>query len=211
MIDKYINARCIQDCKMELVNGNLYRYYKNSELFDYECLIYMQLIDAKISPLVNPGIKKISYHIKNMQSFRSYISNSSTKNIPFIINDVFNFILSYKSLKFVHGNLHIDNLFIYKKKFYILDFVNAYHYLVPLPKSYKRSSFLGEFHLKETSNMLEYWDMFTFYLSLKSLLTDNVEKIDKYFFSYIPLPIFKQLSLLYEYNNISCSQSYLNL
>lgn len=211
MIDKYINVRCIQDCEMETIEGNLYRYYKNPELFIHECAIYMQLIEY--SPLVNPGIQKINYHIKSMKSFRDFILKTSCKKIPFVINDVLNFILTFQNKSFVHGNLHVDNLFVHKKKhkFYIVDFVNAYHKSVPVPRTFKRSSYLGEFQLKEHFNLLQYWDIFTFYLSLKSLLLDEVEVIDKYFFSYIPLDIFQKLSEFYEYNNISCSKSYLQL
>lgn len=210
-VAKYINVRCAQECEMKMVKGSLYRYYRNPEIFHHECAIYMQILDY--SPLMNPGIQKINYYVENMQTFRNHISKIPSKEIPFVINDVFNYILTWQSKSFVHGNLHVDNLFIHKKKhkFYILDFVNAYHKAVPEPKSYIRSSFLGEFNMKEQLNLLQYWDIFTFYLSLKSLLTNKVEIIDKYFFSYIPTSSFQQLSSFYEYNNISCSTSYLQL
>lgn len=88
---------------------------------------------------------------------------------------MFGFICKFREYNFLHGNLHIHNIFINKDKFiskgefYVIDYSNSFlmdkNITSKLPQ-YQRSSYLQETSLKIQSIFFEYWDFFTLYISL---------------------------------------------
>jgi hypothetical protein len=121
--------------------------------------------------------------------------------------ELFGFVASFKHYKFVHGNLHMDNIFVNAKtfddvpRFYVIDLANAYiirkrHTYPP----YKRTSYFGEYEKKEYDCNFMYWDIFTMYASLKKyFMIDRryVDRLEKLKLSYIPQDVLEQLMLNY--------------
>lgn len=184
-------------------NGNMCKYITENSILIWEKYIYSKFLKYNIFPVVNSTDNHIIYHTSNLVSLRTFLENP-TVNITYILYELFSFINSFKLYGFIHGNLNIDNIFIYTQKnyidFYVIDFTNSYiypeynnSYNAPL---YKRMSYLGDYYLDQyyfPSELGRYsdWDFITLYVSLKiqmsnTLLTgDNLYILDHVVSSYI--------------------------
>lgn len=177
---------CIIDNK-----NNFIKVTKEKKILDWEKFIYNKLKEFKKNfvPDTIFNDKDCIYKLHNLVSLRCFITNNKN-HFSFIINEIFSYTYSfYYSYSFVHGNLHIDNIFIdpltfFKKPcFFFIDLSNSYiincRHSMP---EYKRSSFLFEYDLKTYDSNFIYWDIFTLFLSLKTFINSSkfTKNSDKY-------------------------------
>jgi hypothetical protein len=201
----YINNKCIQECKccIESKNSdNIIRLFDNNELYKWETKIYLKLVNSEIVPLINTNKESnIIYILNEYVSLRRFLKEKENyNNTNLILNELYSFINTFKKYNFVHGNLHIDNIFIkqnmndkIKYDFKVIDYVNSYIKNERL--SFYRTSFIGEYDVKN-NEFLNYWDFFTIYISLnrfyknKANILYNLHNIVE---SYIPINIFNNM------------------
>jgi hypothetical protein len=216
---EYLNKKCLQRCvSVKSDTDTIIKYCEDEDIIKWESDIYLSFIGEKIFPDININITKkhIEYHVNGLSSFRTFLINNTkqnlfskeiTLNVDVLLNELFSYIKHIKRCGLIHGNLHIDNLFLKNIKedyfFFTIDFTNSYNKSkrksCPEPK-YKRTSFIGEY---ENKVEFDYWDFFTLYISLKyffinhkysskynllldKLLHENVdEKIHSTYINYI--------------------------
>jgi len=200
---EYINNKCIQSCTCYVDNkdpDNILRIFYNYDLYKWEIEVYLKLLDSKIIPLITSYKYEISYVLKGFVSLRTFFNKKENKNnekITLILNELYSFINTFKKYNFVHGNLHIDNIYIKKiennckitYEFKVIDYVNSYISNIKRKETYTRTSFLGEYLIKEDDNFLKYWDFFTVYISLKTFFKNKVSclyQLQKTVEEYIP-------------------------
>lgn len=221
-----INNKCIQACECYVGSNekNIIRIFNEYSLYKLETEVYLKLIKSKnknkIVPFINGESYKIEYIIEEYSSLRNFLEEKKNKSIEqtnLIINELYSFINTFKKHKFVHGNLHIDNIFIKKINdknydFKVIDYANSY--IKTNTKSTtsttstsstestnndiisNKTSFLGEYKKKEKDEYIIYWDFFTIYVSLKNFYKNKVDKLYKLqniAEEYIPKDIFNNL------------------
>jgi hypothetical protein len=165
-------------------------------MYNHEINIYLYLLDKNITLLSTPHKLSLCYNIKDEISLHSYLDNYKP-NITFLLNELFCFINKFKSYKFVHGNLHLHNIFLNPKtflrkgNFYVIDFSNSY---IIQKKYYKDKLFV------------ENWDFFSLYISLKNFFKNNIKNLiylENLILNYIN--IYDLKSLLNKYTESSKS------
>jgi hypothetical protein len=180
-----LNNLCYQDCVFDKnTNNDIVKHCKTNSVYVWETIVYLYLLDKKISPLVTGGDgNTITYKTNSKISLYRYLKqNRETAKIKIILNELFGFVCKFRDFNFLHGNLHIHNIYVNPDKtgrFYVIDFSNSFlldNNTKQSPK-YQRSSYIGEMDNKITSLLFEYWDMFTLYVSIKLLLKDNLHQI----------------------------------
>lgn len=173
--------------------NNIIKKFKNSFEYNHEICIYLYLLDKNITLLSTPDNLSLRYNITNEISLYTYLINY-THNIKFILNELFCFINTFKYYKFLHGNLHIHNIFLnplQTSHFYVIDFTNS--------KIFNKPNYT-----QKSKNIIIYnWDFFTLYISLKMFFKNNI-KILIYLDNLIQTYINKidLESLLNEYKNL---------
>ena len=199
-----INDKCMQSCTCVVIDRNsndITRMYDNNDLYNWEVCVYLKLLGSKITPLVSCEENKLCYVLNEYISLRQLI-NKDIKNInkiSLVLNELYSFINTFKKYNFIHGNLHIDNIFIKelektKFDFKVIDYANSYILNSKSSTNFYRSSFLGEYDDKE--DFLKYWDFFTVYVSLKNYFKNNptlLFKLHTIVECYIPSSIFKNM------------------
>ena len=198
---RYINEKCLQECVcIKTKDNKITKEFFNNELFHWECNMYLALCERGIIPLASTKYPKIIYNTKDMLSLRSKLIDKNC-NIKEILNEVFNFVNIFYKYRFVHGNLHIDNIFIDKNSyFYIIDLTNSYLIKSSLNKpKYKRRSFIDNLDDLDNKRYIEYIDFFTLYISLKSFLTSikYIRYLDNLINNYIKQDILYKMLDLY--------------
>lgn len=176
---KYINQLCTQAtiCEKDPDN-NIVKYFGSKDVFQWESFIYLQFVTCDIFPLTTSCNGKLIHYTKNMKTFRNTLKRFR-KNYSFIFNELFSFLNNMKSLHFLHGNLHIDNIFVEehpKLKFSVIDFSNSFVLALSKVKSpsYKRSSFVKEYESDVKWKYIVYWDFITIYISIKLFMIKDV-------------------------------------
>lgn len=172
---RYINEKCLQNCICIKNNdNNIIKKCLDPDLFYWETSIYLALLDKNFIPMASSEFPKIIYHTHNMKSLRS-ILKSRNCNIKEILNEVFNFVNNFKKYNFIHGNLHIDNIFIDSdNNYYIIDFTNSYYHFIKGGPNYKRRSFID---FQYNDRHIKYLDFFTLYISLKLFFKNKIKYI----------------------------------
>ena len=174
---KYINEKSLDKCVYEKDNNNnIIKTSFDTCIFKYEMDIYKYLIKRNVIPKTLFRNNKMIYNTSEMKSLRAILLlNKNKKNT---INETFSFINTFMNYYYVHGNLHIDNVFVDKEgDMYVIDYGCSY-LLNKKTSSYKRRSYISvdsEFNLCEDA--LRYWDMFTMYISLSMYFEE--EKVYK--------------------------------
>jgi len=164
LICKFSLNKCIfyRDSK-----NNIIKKFVNTFMYDNEINIYLYLLDKKITLLSTPGKLSLCYNIKDEISLHSYLDNYKP-NITFLLNELFCFINKFKSYKFVHGNLHLHNIFLNPKtflqkgNFYVIDFSNSYI----IQKNYTKNKLF-----------VYNWDFFSLYISLKNFFKNDIKNL----------------------------------
>jgi hypothetical protein len=184
---EYLNKKCLQRCfSVKTDKNNIIKYCEDEDIIKWESDIYLSFIGEEIFPDINITKKYIEYQVDGLCSFRTFLINNTkqnlfskelTLNIDILLNELFSYIKNIKRCGLIHGNLHIDNLFLKNTKehnsFFTIDFTNSYNKSkrksCPEPR-YKRTSFIGEY---ENKVEFDYWDFFTLYISLKYFFINN--------------------------------------
>lgn len=196
---RYINEKCLQECVCIKKNNNIVKEFFNNELFHWECKIYLTLCEKGFTPLASTIYYTIIYYTKDMMSLRSKLMDKNC-NIKEILNEVFNFVNLFYKNGFIHGNLHIDNIFIDKNGcFYVIDLTNSYLIKSSNRPKYKRRSFIDNINDVENKIHIKYIDFFTLYISLKSFLTNikYIKYLDNLINNYIKQDILYEMLELY--------------
>jgi hypothetical protein len=169
----FLNNKSVQACICDRDREkNIIKYFNCSDVYKWESNVYVSFIDKDIFPLVTPQDKQLTYNVKDMVSLRTYF-RTNKPNMSYTLNELFSYIRGFRNFKFLHGNLHIDNIFLnpqtFNKRahFFVIDYANSYVLKRHSSPNYKRSSFMGEFESKTQDNDFLYWDFLTMYVSLK--------------------------------------------
>jgi hypothetical protein len=147
--------------------NNIIKTFVNNFMYKNEIDIYLYLLDKNITLLSTPNKLSLCYNIKDEISLHSYLDNYKS-NITFLLNELFCFINRFKSYKFVHGNLHLHNIFlnpktfVQKGKFYVIDFSNSYI----IQKNYTKDKLF-----------VYNWDFFSLYISLKNFFKNDIKNL----------------------------------
>lgn len=167
LIDK--NNVHLSECVIDS-NGNICKRYIEEGSFWWESTVYLSLVDHDIFPLMTAGDMKVTYYVEGLLPLRLFLKENSDRYM-IILYELFQFVKGLMKLQFIHGNLHIDNIYVGMHKgrydFRLVDLSNAY---IPdhEPKSpFYRSSFLGEFDGKDNHAFFRFWDFFTLVTSLR--------------------------------------------
>lgn len=185
---KILTELSYQKCIYEKDKNNIVKVCASKKVVDWETIVYLYLVDYKITPLISISNMTIEYHIDNKITLYEYIKQNK-QHLKLILNELVSFVSKFRHYSFLHGNLHIHNILVDTKKFpglfYVIDLGNSFLHVSKLEPSYKRSSFLGEMYNKNESVLFEYWDFFTLYISLKPLLDSHYffyfENLIKYY------------------------------
>lgn len=223
-ISKKTDSECIMLSKLCFQKCNYVKDYNNNlikrcseEVLRWEMVVYLYLVDKKITPFVDMketsfvDIKEgiITYETFDKISVYEYLKTYVKKNfcLKYLLNELFGFICKFREYNFLHGNLHIHNIFINKDKFiskgefYVIDYSNSFlmdkSITTKLPQ-YQRSSYLQETDLKIQSIFFEYWDFFTLYISLLPHLKDKDRYLNDLIKTYIKEDVLNRFLSEYE-------------
>ena len=147
--------------------NNIIKTFFNNFMYKNEIDIYLYLLNKNITLLSTPNKLSLCYNINYEISLYSYLDNYKS-NITFLLNELFCFINRFKSYKFVHGNLHLHNIFlnpntfVQKGKFYVIDFSNSYI----IQKNYTKDKLF-----------VYNWDFFSLYISLKNFFKNDIKNL----------------------------------
>jgi hypothetical protein len=176
LIDK--NNVHLSECVIDS-NGNISKRYIEEASFWWESKVYVSLVDHDIFALMTAGDMKMTYFVGGMTPLRVYLKEHSDRYM-IILYELFQFMNGLMKLQFVHGNMHIDNIYVSLEKglynFKLIDLSNAYIPEQQPGRPFYRSSFLGEFDAKESHVCFGYWDFFTLVTSLKCEYANDVTK-----------------------------------
>lgn len=186
-VNKYSNHT---ECRFTNTKEGLSRTYSDISILNWETFVYFYLDDKM--PGITPEMvimgDNILYKTKGMVPLKVFLSKN-IKMYSCIINELVSFIRTFKKIGFVHGNLHISNIYIDTSspspspsssqfyKFYIVDFANSYIENFDIP-SCKRNSYVNKVI------PLEYCDMTTLYHSLTHHLAILGSKSNEKILSY---------------------------
>lgn len=143
-------------------NKNILKYFTNQHDFECEAILHLYLLNKRITTEFDLGDNKLLYYVTNNKiSLYTYLEQSGNHLSHVLLNELFAFVNTFKKSDFIHGNLHIHNIFInpINIKFYAIDFTNS----IILQKHQKGQAL----------EFLEYWDFFTLYKSLLKYYSDK--------------------------------------
>lgn len=194
----FLNLQCNQDCYCDKdTNNNIRRIFFDPLIFKYEVYIYLSLLknNINITPLISNKNNDIIYITNELISLRTFLIKNP-KHVTLIINEAFAFVNTFTKYNFIHGNLHIDNIYIDTKnkyKFYVIDLCNSY-YTSNNIDLYNNSSNNGNFNFKRKSYIdlnnntkehekfkleyLNYWDFLCLFCSLNLYFEKSKEHLN---------------------------------
>jgi RIO-like serine/threonine protein kinase len=148
-------------------NDNIEKYFINENMFNWEVKVYLYLIDKNIVSLASSEKQKIIYSTNDKTPLFDILKNDD-KNSKNTLNNLFSFINKFKKIDFIHGNLHLYNIFVDKENmFTLIDF------------SY--SSFKGIctnlFHEKYNNFDKNLIDFYTLYIELKEFYIKDTKML----------------------------------
>ena len=201
----YLNLLCNQDCYCKIdKDKNIKRICFNNDVYNHEIQIYLTLLKYKadISTMISIHKNEIVYITNNLISLRTFLINNKS-HTSLIINETFAFINKFKQYNFIHGNLHIDNIYINIKNdytFHVIDLCNSYimneinemntnntNNNESNSSSYKRKSFIDTFifYSNVENNLINTYFHHSDFLSLFISLKLFFEKENPKYISYI--------------------------
>jgi hypothetical protein len=172
---RQITKKCVQIsfCEKDKHN-NISKFYTSEDVLKWELRVYMTLEKWNIVPKIKSGNLQVTYGTNDLVSLRTMLTRHTIEEYTVFLYELFSFINSFKQLQFVHGNLHIDNIFVEQENqlnFYVIDFANSYLFNSKVSQpQYNRSSYIGEYNNKLKAYHLIYWDFFTMYISLLQVI-----------------------------------------
>lgn len=201
----FLNSKCNRECYCDRdKDNNIRRICFDKTIFNYETFIYLSLLkrNADITSMISFNKNDLVYITKDYISLRIFLLNNPN-HISLIINEVFAFVNTFKKYNFIHGNLHIDNIFVdinNNYKFHIIDLCNSYYNTTSDDEtncSFKRTSFIDmkndgdsdglnsknekehSFTVSFKEKNLIHWDFLSLFISLKLFFDKCKCKIKK--------------------------------
>lgn len=184
----FINKYCLQKCYCERdIEKNIIKYCIDDQVYEWELNVYNYLLNKKLTTNMTILDNKIIYNTFDKISLYNYLLKN-TWYTKIILNEVFSFVKKFNKYNFLHGNLHLHNIFVNpdtflsKGRFYVIDFSNSFIFKtnrngVTSCPEYHRTSFIGEYDKKVNDEFFIYWDFFTLYVSLKMFLKNDRENL----------------------------------
>jgi hypothetical protein len=205
---KNLSKMCFQKCIYEKDKKMMILKKKidSSDVLEWESVVYLYLLDKHITPMVTIKKNSIEYDIKDKISIYEYFQFQSKKSFDkVLLNELFGFVSKFRDYDYLHGNLHIHNIFFNKEtlKYYVIDFSNSFlidKTEITNPK-YQRTSYLGEMDMKIRSVFFEYWDFFTLYVSLKKVIKNHKDYLETLVRYYIKQDVLLRFEKEYEKYN----------
>lgn len=148
----------------EKESTNIVKYYKDENIFATEIILHQYLSNKKITTDFDIDLKnkKLSYIIDGKISLYNYLETCNHYGkIRVLSNELFAFVNNFKKYNFVHGNVHIANIFVNPKtlKLYTIDFTH--------------SRFLPKQGTLQTEKSFIQQDLNSLYKSLKKYFTQK--------------------------------------
>lgn len=120
-------------------NNDIVKYYKYKDDFACEIILHEYLSQKRITTDFDIDIKNqtLNYILNDNICLYNYLETCNNYSMLRVLtNELFAFVSTFKKYNFIHGNLHIYNIFINPKTFklYIIDFthtrlVQKHHYI----------------------------------------------------------------------------------
>lgn len=204
-----LNKRCRQlgICGKD-EDGNIFKLCTSADVFNWEVEVYLNMLEANIFPYVSTAGKLLTYSTKNLVSVRTFLEKQPRINFAVFLHELYSFVNSFRKHCFLHGNLHVDNIFVHPVKFhtaprfFVIDYANSFilkkRHSFPV---YTRTSFMEEYDVKLNFNAFKDWDFITLYVSLKQMFYQQLDKlvvIDNVTKSYIKKESLEQGVQYYE-------------
>ncbi len=163
----------------ENTDKNIVKHVPNENYVRWECQMYQYLLKNQKFPIHVPitiSNNCFIYQINKLKSLTEILKNKKSKN--FILNELFAFVFNLKNCNFVHGNLHIYNVFYdpLDNQFYLLNlsdsnFINNNNLEIP---NFNQQVFS---RLVE-KNEMKYCDLLSVFSSLKIFFKNDIKTIN---------------------------------
>jgi hypothetical protein len=201
LVSKKIDTICYNNNKKSFnlmfydinIENNIEKYFIHEDMFEWEVKVYLYLVDKNIVPLSCSGNQKMIYYTNNKTPLFDILKTKNT-NTKFILNELFSFVNKFKKIHFVHGNLHLYNIFLDKDGiFSVIDFSNS-SFKNKFPE-YKVDYFYENHYLI---------DIYTLYIELYDFYKNNSEilcYLQDLLLNYIDNENFKKITKAYIVNN----------
>ncbi|NBP00265.1 MAG: hypothetical protein EBU90_09105 [Proteobacteria bacterium] len=193
---RLLNSKCRQlgICGKD-DDGNIFKLCTSEDVFNWEVAVYLDMLEANIFPYVSTAGKLLTYSTKSLVSVRTFLQQQPRISFAVFLHELCSFVNSFRKYRFLHGNLHVDNIFVHPTKFhtaprfFVIDYANSFilkkRHSFPI---YTRTSFMEEYDVKLNFSAFTDWDFITLYVSLKQLFFQQGERlsvIDNVIISYI--------------------------
>lgn len=102
---------------------------KSNVEISHEVDLYLMLLEYNIFPSVNVHKGSLIYIVNEFVSLRTYLTNTLKFNTTLLFNELISFVNTFKSFKFVHGSLNVDNIFLKYTNMYrfcVIDYSHSY-------------------------------------------------------------------------------------
>lgn len=148
-------------------NNDIEKYFINENMFYWEVKVYLYLIDKSIVSLASTEKQKIIYSTNDKTPLFTILKNDY-ENAKNILNNLFSFINKFKKIDFIHGNLHLYNIFVDKKgMFTLIDFSYS---------SFK-NIYTNSFNEKYDNFDKNLIDLYTIYIELKEFYKKDTKML----------------------------------
>lgn len=196
-------------------DGNIVKHVKDNTMYDWECEIYKYLLKNQKSPIcvpITPSQKCFIYQTNKLKPLCEILKNKNKRNL--LLNELFAFVFNLKNSNFIHGNLHLYNIFYDSvfNQFYVINLTDSFLL------SNKDINFIPNFQQQTYSKFVEqnditYWDLLSIYSSLKIFFKNDI-LITKYLTDrirvYIPNDIVTEYDKEEEFVKFSQKLSFRN-
>lgn len=160
-------------------DGNIVKHVPNNDYFEWECNMYKYLLKNQKLPIslpITPSKDCFIYQTNTMKPLIEILSDKKKKN--FILNELFSYVFNFRHCNFVHGNLHIYNIFYdnQTKQFYCLDLSdsNFIENNININPNYKQ-----HFYSRLVEKQSKYYcDLLSIFSSLKIYFKNDQKTID---------------------------------
>lgn len=175
----------------ENTDKNIIKHVPNENYTQWECQMYQYLLKNQKFPISVPitiSNNCFIYQTNKLKPLCELLKNKKSKN--FIINELFAFVFNLKNCNFVHGNLHIYNIFYDElyNQFYLLNLTDSN--FINNNNNLQKPNFNQQvFSSLVEKNEIKYWDLLSVYSSLKIFFkndTNTIKYITERTSVYIP-------------------------
>jgi hypothetical protein len=163
----------------ENTDKNIVKHVPNENYIRWECQMYQYLLKNQKCPIAVPitiSNNCFIYQTNKLKSLTEILKNKKSKN--FILNELFAFVFNLKNYNFVHGNLHIYNIFYddLNNQFYLLNlsdsnFIRKENLEIPYYNQQVFSRLVEK-------NEIKYWDLLSVFSSLKIFFKNDTSTIN---------------------------------